>query len=121
MATFDRAAQYQPIHALVDAAQKARTADDAATTAMDSQQAAVDDLKRQISLLASKVQPWGGATGGDYQKYGQLLTWLETEYGKLPDLQATQAATKVASDLARKAMRDAVDAVDINPGQQERS
>lgn len=121
MATFDRAAQYQPIHALVDAAQKARIADDVATTAMDTQQGTVDDLKKQIAVVGAKLQPYGGATGADYQKYGQLLIWLETESAKLPDLQAKQAVTKMASDLARKAMHDAVDAVDINPGQQERS
>lgn len=121
MATFDRVAQYQPIHALVDAAQKSRIADDAATTAMDSQQATIDDLTRKVKILESKVQPWGGGTPSDFQNYGLTLGTLQTEQTKLPALQDAQSKTKTDSDAARKALFIAVAAIDINPGQQERS
>lgn len=121
MATFDRHAQYDPIHAMQDAARDTKIADDGATTAMDAQQATVDALVAKITLLQSKIGPYGGATDQDYIDFGQAKIWYKTESAKLPALIDAQAKTKVAKDTADKTWRDAVDATKVNPGQQERS
>jgi len=113
--TFDRASQFNPLDGLKAAAMAARIADDAATTAMDNQQAVVDALNRRINVLNQKNLA-GVASDDEVIELGQSRKLLKVEDPKRGPLQAAQADTHVAWDIARAALRAQIDYLDQNPG-----
>lgn len=112
---FDRHAQFDPIPGLSNAALNARLANDAATTAMDNEQATVDGINQKLGLLHGKI--YGGSAGpSDFADYGSALNQFAVESAKLPALQTTQAQTRDAWFAARLAFLNQANSIDQNPG-----
>jgi hypothetical protein len=88
MVNIDRKAQFQPLADLLPREMTARIAADAAVNALETQQAVVDGIEKTFSVLAAKVQPYGGATPQDFVQFGMTAQALQDAQAQIPALRA---------------------------------